>query len=121
MTAAAPAVHLGEKRRSAVAGTTLSSHVVVRAIQDSFIKLDPRKLSPANPVILAVWIVALLATVSTVDDFRTGADPWWAFQIALWLWFYRGVRQLPPRASPRWPRQVAAGLQASAGRCEGRS
>jgi K+-transporting ATPase ATPase B chain len=86
MTAAAPAVHLGEKRRSAVAGTTLSSHVVVRAIQDSFVKLDPRKLT-GNPVILATEIVAVLATVSTIDDFRTGADPWWAFQIALWLWF----------------------------------
>ncbi|HXQ16883.1 MAG TPA: potassium-transporting ATPase subunit KdpB [Caulobacteraceae bacterium] len=80
------AVHLGEKRRSAVAGTTMSSHVVIRAIQDSFIKLDPRKLT-GNPVILATEIVAALATVSTIDDFRTGADPWWAFQIALWLWF----------------------------------
>ena len=82
----AVAVHLGEKRRSAVAGTTLSSHVVVRAIQDSFVKLDPRKLT-GNPVILATEIVAFLATVSTIDAFRTGADPWWAFQIALWLWF----------------------------------
>ena len=80
------AVHLGEKRRSAVAGTTLSSHVVVRAIQDSFVKLDPRKLT-GNPVILATEIVAVLATVSTIDAFRTGANPWWAFQIALWLWF----------------------------------
>jgi K+-transporting ATPase ATPase B chain len=84
MTAAA--VHLGEKRRSAVAGTTLSSHVMIRAIQDSFIKLDPRKLT-GNPVILATEIVAALATVSTIDAFRTGANPWWAFQIALWLWF----------------------------------
>ena len=59
---------------------------MVRAIQDSFAKLDPRKLS-RNPVILATEIVALLATISTIDDFRTGASPWWAFQIALWLWF----------------------------------
>ena len=79
-------VHLGEPRRSAVAGATLSSSVVVRAVRDSFVKLDPRRLS-GNPVILAVWIVALLATVSTVDDFRTGASPWWALQIAIWLWF----------------------------------
>src|ERR1700733_2077723 len=85
MTAAVD-IHFGEKRRSAVAGTTLSSHVVVRAIQDSFVKLDPRRLT-SNPVILAVWIIALLATVSTINDFRTGAAPWWAFQIALWLWF----------------------------------
>jgi K+-transporting ATPase ATPase B chain len=79
-------LHLGEKRRSAVTGTSMSSSVVFRAIQDSFVKLDPRKLT-TNPVMLAVWIIALLATVSTIDDFRTGAAPWWAFQIALWLWF----------------------------------
>jgi K+-transporting ATPase ATPase B chain len=85
MTAIADS-HLGEKRRSAVAGTNLGSNVVLRAIQDSFVKLDPRRIA-GNPVILAVWIVALLATISTVDDFRTGADPWWALQIALWLWF----------------------------------
>ena len=85
MTAIADS-HFGEKRRSAVAGTNLSSNVLLRAIQDSFVKLDPRRLA-GNPVILAVWIVALLATVSTVDDFRTGASPWWALQIALWLWF----------------------------------
>jgi potassium-transporting ATPase ATP-binding subunit len=78
--------HLGEKRRSAVAGTNLSSNVLLRAIQDSFVKLDPRRVA-GNPVILAVWIVALLATISTVDDFRTGQSPWWALQIAVWLWF----------------------------------
>jgi K+-transporting ATPase ATPase B chain len=80
------AVHLGEKRRSAIASTALSSNVMLRAIQDSFIKLDPRKLSK-NPVILATEVVAALATVSTVDAFVRGNYPWWAFQIALWLWF----------------------------------
>ncbi|HVM98692.1 MAG TPA: potassium-transporting ATPase subunit KdpB [Caulobacteraceae bacterium] len=80
------AIHLGEKRRSAVAATALSSSVLTRAILDSFVKLDPRKLAK-NPVILATEVVAFLATVSTIDDFRTGQSPWWAFQIALWLWF----------------------------------
>src|SRR5579859_2606680 len=79
-------VHLGEKRRSAVTSTTLSSSVMARAIRDSFVKLDPRKLA-RNPVILATEIVALLATISTLNDFVTGSSPWWAFQIALWLWF----------------------------------
>jgi K+-transporting ATPase ATPase B chain len=79
-------IHLGGRRRSAVAGTVLSSSVVARAIIDSFAKLDPRRLAK-NPVILATEVVAFLATVSTIDDFRTGASPWWAFQIALWLWF----------------------------------
>jgi K+-transporting ATPase ATPase B chain len=79
-------VHLGEKRRSAVASTTLSSSVMGRAIRDSFAKLDPRKLL-RNPVILATEVVAILATASTVYAFATGASPGWAFQIALWLWF----------------------------------
>ena len=84
MTAAS--VHFGENRRSAVSSTALSSSVVARAIVDSFIKLDPRKLS-RNPVILATEVVAFLATASTIEAFRSGIYPWWAFQIALWLWF----------------------------------
>ncbi|HEV2363943.1 MAG TPA: potassium-transporting ATPase subunit KdpB [Caulobacteraceae bacterium] len=59
---------------------------MMRAIADSFAKLDPRRLS-RNPVILATEVVALLATISTVADFRAGQYPWWAFQVALWLWF----------------------------------
>jgi K+-transporting ATPase ATPase B chain len=59
---------------------------MLRAIADSFVKLDPRKLSK-NPVILATELVAVLATISTIDAFVRGAYPWWAFQIALWLWF----------------------------------
>jgi K+-transporting ATPase ATPase B chain len=79
-------VHLGDKRRSAVAGTTLSSSVLSRAVRDSFVKLDPRKLA-RNPVILATELVAALATVSTANAFLTQANPWWALQVALWLWF----------------------------------
>ncbi|HEY2105235.1 MAG TPA: potassium-transporting ATPase subunit KdpB [Candidatus Binataceae bacterium] len=82
----APTVHLGENRRSAVTSTTLSSSVMARAVRDSFVKLDPRKLA-RNPVILATEIVAVLATVSTVEAFRTGQSPWWALQVAVWLWF----------------------------------
>ena len=79
-------LHLGEKRRSAVSSTTLSSGVMARAIRDSFVKLDPRKLA-RNPVILATEIVAILATASTIDAFRIGESPWWALQVAIWLWF----------------------------------
>jgi K+-transporting ATPase ATPase B chain len=79
-------VHLGEKRRSAVAGTMLSSSVVARAVADSFAKLNPMRLT-RNPVILATELVAALATISTVNAFATGQSPWWAFQVALWLWF----------------------------------
>jgi potassium-transporting ATPase ATP-binding subunit len=86
MTDIAADAHLGSTRRSAIASTALSSSVLLRAIQDSFVKLDPRKLSK-NPVILATEIVAVLATISTVQAFATGVDPWWALQIAIWLWF----------------------------------
>jgi K+-transporting ATPase ATPase B chain len=79
-------VHLGDNRRSAVTGTTLNASVMSRAIRDSFVKLDPRKLA-RNPVILATEVVAALATVSMVSAFATHANPWWALQIALWLWF----------------------------------
>ncbi|MGZ3371430.1 MAG: HAD-IC family P-type ATPase, partial [Caulobacteraceae bacterium] len=79
-------VHLGEKRRSAVTSTALSSGVMARAIRDSFVKLDPRKLA-RNPVILATEIVAVLATASTINAFRLGESPWWALQVAIWLWF----------------------------------
>ena len=108
-------VHLGEKRRSAVAGTTLSSSVVVRAIQDSFVKLDPRKLA-GNPVILATEIVALLATVSTIDAFRTGASPWWAFQIALWLWFTVVFANFAESIAEGRGKAAADALRAAAGR-----
>ncbi|HEY3800416.1 MAG TPA: potassium-transporting ATPase subunit KdpB [Caulobacteraceae bacterium] len=84
MTAAS--VPLGEKRRSTLGGAALSSSVLTRAIVESFIKLDPRRLT-RNPVMLATEVVAILATVSTIEAFRRAADPWWAFQIALWLWF----------------------------------
>jgi K+-transporting ATPase ATPase B chain len=79
-------VHLGDRRRSAVASATLSSGVMARAIKDSFVKLDPRKLA-RNPVILATEVIAVLATASTVNAVASGASPWWAFQVALWLWF----------------------------------
>jgi K+-transporting ATPase ATPase B chain len=86
MTSVTTTVHLGDKRRSAVSGTTLSSSVMARAVRDSFVKLDPRKLA-RNPVILATEIVAILATLSTVNAFATGQSPWWALQVAIWLWF----------------------------------
>ncbi|MGA0599094.1 potassium-transporting ATPase subunit KdpB [Caulobacter sp. KR2-114] len=78
-------LHLGATRRSTVSSQAFSSAVVGRAIAAAFTKLDPRKLA-GNPVILATEVVAFLATVSAVDAFRTGAAPWFAVQIAAWLW-----------------------------------
>ena len=78
--------HLGEKRRSAITGATLSSNVIARALTDAVLKLNPTKLIGSNPVIFATEVVAALATISAIDAFRTHADPWFAVQIAAWLW-----------------------------------
>ena len=78
--------HAGEGRRkaSALAGG-LSGPVLARAAKDSFVKLDPRKLT-GNPVIFATWIVALLSTVSAVVAVASHQAAGFAIQIALWLW-----------------------------------
>ena len=82
-TATAP---LGEGRRKAATLVgSFSAPIMARATKDSFIKLDPRRLT-GNPVIFATWIVAVLATMSTVLAIKDGGDWAFALQIALWLW-----------------------------------
>ena len=78
-------LHLGAHRRSAVASTAFSSAVLGRAIGSAFAKLDPLKLA-GNPVILTTEVVAVLATISAIVALKTGTYPWFAVQIALWLW-----------------------------------
>ena len=61
--------------------------IVGPAITASFKKLDPHALIK-NPVMFAVWVVALLTTIIFVRDVATGgADLGFSFQIILWLWF----------------------------------
>jgi K+-transporting ATPase ATPase B chain len=82
-TATAP---LGEGRRKAATLVgSFSGPIMARAAKDSFIKLDPRKLT-GNPVIFATWIVAVLATISTSLAIKDHGDTGFALQIALWLW-----------------------------------
>ena len=81
----ASAAHLGDKRRSTIAGATFSSNIVSRAVRDAFVKLNPRHLAK-NPVILTTEVVAVLATFSAVAAVQSGASPWFAVQIAVWLW-----------------------------------
>ena len=76
-------IQAGEGRRAIAGG--LSSAVLARAAKDSFIKLDPRKLT-GNPVIFATWIVALLSTLSAVAALAAHQSAGFAIQIALWLW-----------------------------------
>jgi K+-transporting ATPase ATPase B chain len=77
---------LGDQRRKAATLVgSFSGPILARAARDSFVKLDPRKLT-GNPVIFATWIVAVLATMSTAFAIKDGADWGFALQISLWLW-----------------------------------
>src|ERR1700681_3052035 len=61
--------------------------IVVRAIADSFRKLDPRTMFK-NPVMFVVEVGALLTTIQLMRDYlhHTGSFGW-ELQITLWLWF----------------------------------
>ena len=70
---------------SAISSSGSQGALLSRAGRDALVKLDPRKLT-GNPVILATEVVAVLATISTIAAFAGHASPWFALQIALWLW-----------------------------------
>jgi K+-transporting ATPase ATPase B chain len=70
---------------SAVKASQSQGALLRRAALDAFVKLDPRKLT-RNPVILATEVVAVLATASFIDALHRHASPFFALQIALWLW-----------------------------------
>lgn len=72
------------KGQTKLAGN-LTPATLGRALAESFIKLDPRKLF-GNPVILATELVAVLATVSAAVAIGSGGDGGFAVAIALWLW-----------------------------------
>ncbi|MBD5654904.1 MAG: potassium-transporting ATPase subunit KdpB [Candidatus Eremiobacteraeota bacterium] len=62
--------------------------IVVRAIGDSFVKLDPR-WQLRNPVMFIVEVAALVVTLFFFRDLfgRGGKDAGFDLAIALWLWF----------------------------------
>ena len=61
--------------------------IVVPAIGQAFVKLDPRTLIK-NPVMFVLEIVTALTTVILIRDlFTHGANIVFEFQIILWLWF----------------------------------
>jgi K+-transporting ATPase ATPase B chain len=66
--------------------TVLDPEILIPAIYDSFMKLDPRILI-RNPVMFVVEVVAALTTVIFIRDLFTGA-PYlgFSFQIIVWLW-----------------------------------
>ena len=65
----------------------LDPAILVPALRDAVIKLDPRQLI-RNPVIFVTEIVAVLVSVLFAQDLMGAGDaPAFSGQIALWLWF----------------------------------
>ena len=62
---------------STIAAAGSQAEILKRAALDAFVKLDPRKLL-GNPVILATEVVAVLATVSTIDAIIRHTSPGFA-------------------------------------------
>src|SRR6516164_2225116 len=60
--------------------------ILLPAIGQSFVKLDPRGLMK-NPVMFVVEIVAALTTIIFIRDLLVGGEHIsFTFQIILWLW-----------------------------------
>ncbi len=74
------------RKRMPVAAMT-DRNVLLPAIGEAFLKLNPRKMA-RNPVMFVVEIVAALTTILFIRDLVTGASGLgFSFQINLWLWF----------------------------------
>ena len=63
----------------------LDRDILQQAIWASFRKLDPRQLF-GNPVILAVEVVAAIATILFLRDLLQGGGTAFAAQLVVWLW-----------------------------------
>ncbi|WP_374368980.1 potassium-transporting ATPase subunit KdpB [Dongia sp.] len=63
----------------------LDRQILTQAAWASFRKLDPRQLY-TNPVMLAVELVAAIATILFIRDLAIGAGTSFAGQIVVWLW-----------------------------------
>jgi K+-transporting ATPase ATPase B chain len=74
-------------RKHMHATTLLDPAIVIPAIGQAFLKLNPRTLA-RNPVMFVLEVVTLLTTILLIRDIVIG-QPGIAFelQIAIWLWF----------------------------------
>ncbi|HEX9448630.1 MAG TPA: potassium-transporting ATPase subunit KdpB [Dongiaceae bacterium] len=63
----------------------LDGGILKAAIRDSVLKLDPRKMVH-NPVMFAVEVVALGATILVIRDLSIGQSVLFSAQIVFWLW-----------------------------------
>jgi K+-transporting ATPase ATPase B chain len=74
-------------RKRMPVSTLLDPKIVLPAILESFVKLDPRTLVK-NPVMFVLEIVTLLTSVLLVRDLLSGGQSIaFEFQIVVWLWF----------------------------------
>lgn len=76
------------KLRKRVSATTLlDPSIVLPAIGQAFVKLNPRTLAK-NPVMFVLEVVTLLTTVLLIRDIVIGAENIaFELQITIWLWF----------------------------------
>jgi K+-transporting ATPase ATPase B chain len=72
--------------KAASKASAFDGALLMRAVGDAFVKLDPRKLA-RNPVIFVTELVTILVTILAIRDLATGQPIWFSGQIALWLWF----------------------------------
>lgn len=78
---------MSTKSMAAKSGTAFASpELIVRAVRDSFVKLNPVILM-RNPVIFVTEVVAALVTILFVRDFIAGNSLAFTGQIMAWLWF----------------------------------
>src|SRR5215831_5089806 len=74
-------------RKQMPVATLLDPAIVVPAIGQAFVKLDPSSLIK-NPVMFVLEVVTALTTVILIRDLLTGGTHiGFEFQIILWLWF----------------------------------
>ncbi|HEY4143140.1 MAG TPA: potassium-transporting ATPase subunit B, partial [Pseudolabrys sp.] len=74
-------------RKRTAATTLLDAKIVLPAIGQAFVKLNPKTLAK-NPVMFVLEVVTVLTTVLLARDIvmHTGSVLF-EFQIVLWLWF----------------------------------
>lgn len=74
-------------RKRTSANTLLDPAIIVPAIGEAFVKLDPRTLVK-NPVMFVLEVVTVLTTILLVRDIVIGAQSIaFELQIVIWLWF----------------------------------
>ncbi|MGE0279007.1 MAG: potassium-transporting ATPase subunit KdpB [Rhizobiaceae bacterium] len=73
-------------KHPAMAHSLFDPAILIPAVRQAFVKLDPRHLM-RNPVIFVTEVVAALVTLFFLRDLFLGTGASFSGQIAVWLWF----------------------------------